>query len=682
MKLLFLLPIIFVICVIGYTQQAIATEPCIEDLSSPNIKSYNKIVLAKVVEKQETGPECYDDGTDRCHYTEKLTFEKIKNYKGNLSLTFYINNDYRYSPTYGYDLFDGPYLLKPNQLVLLSGDGKDNQEITPIYCGGVIHLGKYDEKTDSNVYSHYLYDDDKYDTFESWLDSLLLSSPLKQIKSGILPQDIQCSVNHIHMVYDNIKHVCVNHNTATKLQERTGWEIFYLPAKVQSKHQEIILSNESLKVTDHVTVKSVPLKESLVDTQEQISYTSTKSTPKLASYAEYQKMFDSNFSLISGKGWVDMSGQTTKTYRYYEDPETGKMVLDFDALFGGAKPIIFPRDSLIYLQVDKTKYEYGDTIHVKGKVSDVVALPCSEKSVNIKLVHDDSKFHKHVSAIMESDCSYQTTINITGSSWINNGTYTVTASSVNSEIKDSTIIELLSTFVPYQRISDSADVVLDFSSPVDFVDDGRKYPFASGGSGPPHKIYDKISQSYRDFYVDHKGVATFTPTPHEKYSLNPGKGHYIEDWIPGYIPDGQRLLYAETNYDTFEQNGKTYETYNTGIFFVPTTFELTPFTTNHLLDSAKGFNVKVRHSTMPHDELEDISEDLREKFIEDEWRGYGEIRELTHDGKSVLAFAGGNGANRYQSLIMFYPDEFTTVNVSSKYHTIDELIPIFESIMK
>ncbi|MCE2507638.1 MAG: hypothetical protein J4F36_14455 [Nitrosopumilaceae archaeon] len=440
---------IFVICVIGYTQQAIATESCIEDFYGPNIKSYNKIVLAKVVEKQETGPECYDDGTDWCHYTEKLTFEKIKNYKGNLSLTFYINNDYRYSPTYGYDLFDGPYLLKPNQLVLLNGDGKDNQDITPIYdCGGVIHLGKYDEKTDSNVYSHYLYDDDKYDTFESWLDSLLLSSPLKQIKSGILPQDIQCSVNHIHMVYDNIKHVCVNHNTATKLQERTGWEI--------------------------------------------ISKVSTVTS---------------------------------------EQPTT----IEFDTV-----------------------------------------------------------------------------------------------------------------------------------STLEFVDDGREYPQALQRAPAPWLMDRYI----KDFEYNPYNLNS------EKYSLNPGVGFYVEDWIPTHVLEGQKILYIKNL--CYEDSGDCFLV----IQYVPKDFEYDKdTTTNHDLRVSKGYAVAVTYIAEQRDEIEDVIEHKKEIYSSQSGY-YGGFTPMTHNGKPVLAFEGGTHSNYYRAHLATNVDNYIGYSVASAYHTLDEILPVFKSMMK
>ncbi len=236
------------------------------------------------------------------------------------------------------------------------------------------------------------------------------------------------------------------------------------------------------------------------------------------------------------------------------------------------------------------------------------------------------------------------------------------------------------TIVTQKSVTTPKVTVLDYSSPTAFVDDGREYPKASQRSPPPQDAYDRIMDaSYFD--VDNNGVATFTSVSHEKYSLNPQKGFYVEDWIPTFIPEGQKLLYGATFYQTFDVNGKTYENYVGGAKFTPPTFELTPDITTRDLKKSKGFTVSVKYSTLPHDEIEDYIE-----FIKDSREGrsdnYGGFREMTRDGKTVMAFAGGNGNNPYQATITFHPDEFTSVGVLSNYHTLDELIPIFNSVMK
>ena len=454
---------------------------------------------------------------------------------------------------------------------------------------------------------------------------------------GISLQDLQCkNESHVLVVRDNGKNACVTEKTA----ERMGWEII----------------SQSMSI-------------------EQTTENSEDEHVNLASYAEYKKMFDNDFKLYPGIGWIDMSGRTSSSIIYNEDPANlGELILDLDAMFD-EKPVIFPENSLMSVQTDKTEYNYNEVIRIKGQVADVVGDPCNKFLVSVHVRNNDNtKFYDYASAEVNSDCIYETTIDTSGSKWIHEGIYVLTASPGNGAITANTEIELISGFTPPQRSFNTQDTVLDLSSPTEFVDDGREYPRAMGHRGPPQLMYDIILDRYKDFDVDKKGVATFTSIPHEKYSINPGVGFYAEDWFPEYIPDGQKLLFTETS---CHESGSC----GLGITFVPTTFVLTPFTTNHNLNLAKGFSVGVHHSTLPVDELEDSAEHLREIFIESEG-GYGEIREMTRDGKTLLGFAGGNSINPYQATVSFHPDKFTSVSVHSNYHTLDELIPIFESIMK
>ena len=232
------------------------------------------------------------------------------------------------------------------------------------------------------------------------------------------------------------------------------------------------------------------------------------------------------------------------------------------------------------------------------------------------------------------------------------------------------------------KVAESEIIVLDLSSLTEFVDDGREYPTAIQRSPAPAPMYDSIMQHLESFPVDGNGVATFTAVPHTKYSLNPQQGLYIEDWMPTYIPKGYKLLYGSTSYHTTELNGNTYETHGAGLSFVPSTYVLSEDVTNTDYKINKGFHISIVHSTLPHDEIGDDIEHVREVF-ESQGNNYGEgFREMTRDGKTVSAYAGGNGFNPYQAALSFYPDEFTSIHVTSSYHTLDELIPIFESVMK
>jgi len=217
-------------------------------------------------------------------------------------------------------------------------------------------------------------------------------------------------------------------------------------------------------------------------------------------------------------------------------------------------------------------------------------------------------------------------------------------------------------------------VELKVSSDVEFVDDGRKYPFAIQKAPAPRNVYDKIIQHQATgLSADPDGFIRIESVPHEKYSVNPGVGYYPEDWIPTFIPDGYKLLYSETAVHPLRG------TYALGLTFVPTTYELNENVTDSDLKSNKGFMVIIKKHTTPLDEIEDMIEYLGERR-ESQPNNYGGFLEMTRDGKTVFAYEGGNHFNRYQAILNFHPDEFTSHSVISYYHTLDELIPIFQSV--
>ena len=63
------------------------------------------------------------------------------------------------------------------------------------------------------------------------------------------------------------------------------------------------------------------------------------------------------------------------------------------------------------------------------------------------------------------------------------------------------------------------------------------------------------------------------------------------------------------------------------------------------------------------------------------YNNYGGFREMTRDGKTVFAHAGGNDINPYSMTIQFLPSPNILVAVASEYHTLDEMIPVFNSGM-
>ena len=224
-------------------------------------------------------------------------------------------------------------------------------------------------------------------------------------------------------------------------------------------------------------------------------------------------------------------------------------------------------------------------------------------------------------------------------------------------------------------------VMIDQSSDVEFVDDGREIFFSKlQASAPPRNYYNTImthlSNNDSVFSNDGKGIITLKSSPHEKYSVKEGVGLYLEDWLTEFIPEGQRLLYSTNMY---HENGAYYKvTHN----YVPTTFELTPEISTSDLKKTKGFTISIkRNAEFPISQIENTIEYHKNKLAtqDDNVGGYVD---MIRDGKTVLAYSGSNKYNHYQAVISFHPDEYTSIGVRSNYHTLDELLPIFESIMK
>ncbi len=224
-------------------------------------------------------------------------------------------------------------------------------------------------------------------------------------------------------------------------------------------------------------------------------------------------------------------------------------------------------------------------------------------------------------------------------------------------------------------------VILDQSSDVEFVDDGREiFRSKLQASAPPSHYYDNImthlSNHNSVFSNDGNGVITVNSIPHEKYSVKENQGFYLEDWLPEFVPEGQRLLYSATSY---HENGD----YNNLIHrYVPNTFELTEDTTTHDLQVSKGFTITIkRNVNVPMLSSEYYVEYHKGKLAA-QVDNVGGYVDMTRDGKFVSAYSGSNKYNHYQATISFHPDEYTLVSVRSTYHTLEELLPIFESIMK
>ncbi len=218
-------------------------------------------------------------------------------------------------------------------------------------------------------------------------------------------------------------------------------------------------------------------------------------------------------------------------------------------------------------------------------------------------------------------------------------------------------------------------VAVRTSSEIPFADDGREIKRSMLQKAPaPSPWYERIMDAHMaPDNIGPDSLIRVPATPHEKYSVNPGVGMYVEDWMPTYIIDGQKLLYA-TN-ECFPPYGCDLD-----IYFVSSNFTLTEDVTNHDLDVSKGFTVSIDYGVKPLDEIEDVIEYVNE-ILQSQSGNYDKgFVDMTRDGKTVHAYQGGNDYNHYQYVLTFHLDEHTSVGVHSKYHTLDELLPVFHSI--
>ncbi len=257
----------------------------------------------------------------------------------------------------------------------------------------------------------------------------------------------------------------------------------------------------------------------------------------------------------------------------------------------------------------------------------------------------------------------------------------------NNILKENTIVSDINTSIPDETSLDvlepATTIMLNITSDTEFIDDKREIKWSILQRAPaPWPMYDKIINSTTGLIVPGPtGASGIQTTPHEKYSLNGKVGLYLEDWMPTYIPEGQKLLYADTNYNAFEVNERAYESHNAIYQFVPTSFVLHKGADTHDLKVSKGFTVNIKHRTLPFNSVEDDLEHVKE-IKKSQSGNYGGYRDMTRDGKTVYAFEGGNDYNHYQAVVNFSPNENTSIGVHSYYHTLDELIPVFNSIMK
>ena len=230
---------------------------------------------------------------------------------------------------------------------------------------------------------------------------------------------------------------------------------------------------------------------------------------------------------------------------------------------------------------------------------------------------------------------------------------------------------------------ESTTVILNVSSSEEFVHDGREFQRTLQRMPAPWPMYDDFVESTTGIIsADSSGTFSLRSAPHEKYSVIPKVGFHLEDWMPSVIPAGQRLLAATTYYSSYDIGAsKDKEEYIAYYTFVPTTFVMYPNVTTWDLRTSQGFTMGVKQSNFGYGQVVDISEH-RQDILKSQPGSYGGCISMTRDGNAVSACGGGNNWNPYRATISFNPDEFTIVHVNSNYHTLDELIPVFNSVMR
>jgi len=91
-----------------------------------------------------------------------------------------------------------------------------------------------------------------------------------------------------------------------------------------------------------------------------------------------------------------------------------------------------------------------------------------------------------------------------------------------------------------------------------------------------------------------------------------------------------------------------------------------------------GFRISISYNNW-QDEIEDILEEREDRHAEKSGN-YGGYTTIMRDGETVILFEGGYTGRHYENSIFWIFDDNYYMSVKSNYYTVDELIPIFESI--
>ena len=473
------------------------------------------------------------------------------------------------------------------------------------------------------------------------------TSPVKQMREGIPLNQIQCNDQRILIESPAGKPVCVFDGTVEKLSQR-GWDVVVSLEPVTDTVEEPATDTTEEPTTDTPTE---PISEEPADQpSESITTTvgnSTTNTP------------------VEEPATTTVGNSTTNTP--VEEPATTTV--------GNSTtntPVEEPATTTVGNSTTNTPVEEPATTTVGNSTTNTPVEEPATTTVG----------NSTTNTPVEEPATTTVGNSTTNTPVEEPATTTVGNSTTNTPVEEpatdtpteSPSEETADELTTDTQTGDGQIIYFSTSSPVEFVHDGRERELSgNGGWGPWYDIIMNATWSPTD--IDQQGIISVISPPHEKYSVNQGVGLYLEDWMPTFIPDGQKLLDANTSFDKYKDKGtRPHEVHSLRFDFVPTSFVLTEDIDVADLKYSKGFWIGVKHSTIPS---------------ASQFPKIGPYDGITHegyvpmirDGKNVIVYEGVFYDNYYAN-ITFLLDENTMMYINSHYHTLEELFPVFDSIMQ
>ncbi len=564
-------------------------------------------------------------------------------------------------------------------------------------------------------------------------------SPVKQMKSGVAIEDVKCKENKILVLRSTGSPACVTEKT---VERTGWQKIVKSPAVKTEDHLVKLedslsitpnMENYNIKEKDENIIRQNITEKFEQNTSSLIDEPNTDSESYEITAVLYRDSVYGN----EGVGGVVVSASDNPLYYNIVDSEgrfiipyhqgldaSGTLQLDshYDVrisdhgrgTFGMTTNTLTPGDYavIIYDKNNEIKLDFAvkdsqccrplaagveKGAYLPGEVLKLFALAPPHTTLTFGLIDPDNKVDKsktvttdkngklHYKYMLISRVATQGiwTLEVTDGKIYDSIPIIVIPAPDELAVKYPTSKEILRSYELALENKKSGYDVLLVSSLAPFVDDDRKYMHKSLEHRPaPVSVADLKHigawPETADFETNDYGVVTFLKTPHEKYSVNHGNGLYPQDWIPDYIPDGQKLLYAGVSYDLDNDTGK--EIHGVSYNFVPTSFVIDKNTMDWQLKNNMGFRVNVIHENY-QDEFEDILEELKDRHAK-KYKNYGGYETRILDGEQIVLFEGGYSKKHYENRIYWMFGDNYGVFVSSYYYTLDELILIVQSMVE